>query len=182
MNSSSRTARLSFSALVLLAYATTSCLEAAPVLAIARSGSSDVTISWFGESGISYQLQSNTNLAAWTDLGGPVTGANATVTVTVTMSAKPKAFFRLKPPPADVITAVFVPASGVFTVTGGNNDNAITVSRDAVGILRVNGGAVTITGGTPSVANTVRIDLFGRAGDDQLVLDESNGALPAARV
>jgi Ca2+-binding RTX toxin-like protein len=157
-------------------------MEAAPVLTIAKSGTSDVIVSWFGESGVPYQLQNNTNLGAWADLGTSITGANATVNVTVSMTGKPKAFFRLKPLPDDVITAVFAPATGVVTVTGGNNDNVITVSRNAAGDLLVNGGAVVITGGSPTVANTSRIDIFGHPGDDQITLDESLGALPAARL
>src|SRR3954453_8763243 len=43
---------------------------------------------------------------------------------------------------------------GVLTVTGDNGNNAITVSRDLAGTLFVNGGAVAISGGTPTVANT----------------------------
>src|SRR4051812_49157387 len=43
------------------------------------------------------------------------------------------------------VTAAF--AGGVLTVTGDNNANAITVSRDAAGPLLVNSGAVAIGGG-----------------------------------
>ena len=37
-----------------------------------------------------------------------------------------------------------------------------------------------VTGGTPTVANTTSIELFGLGGDDKLALDETNGALPKA--
>src|SRR4029079_5274060 len=45
-----------------------------------------------------------------------------------------------------------------------------------------NGGAVSIHGGTPTVANTFLIDVFGQAGNDQISLDETNGTLPAANL
>jgi Ca2+-binding RTX toxin-like protein len=69
---------------------------------------------------------------------------------------------------------------GVLTVIGDANDNAITVSRDAAGTILVNGGAIAVLGGTPTVANTRSINLLGQGGNDTLTLDEANGALPAA--
>ncbi len=64
------------------------------------------------------------------------------------------------------VTAVFVPPVGVLTVFGDAQDNNITLSRDAAGKILVNGGAVTIFGGTPTVANTASISVFGEAGND----------------
>ncbi len=58
----------------------------------------------------------------------------------------------------------------------------ITVSRDAAGNLRINNGTVMISGGTPTVANTTLIKIFGGEGNDTLALDETNGALPAANL
>ena len=52
------------------------------------------------------------------------------------------------------VSSTFVPATGVLTTTGDNLDNAITTSRNAAGNILVNGGAVAIQGGTPTVANT----------------------------
>ena len=37
-------------------------------------------------------------------------------------------------------------------------------------------------GGTPTVANTSLIQVFGQAGNDNLALDETNGALPRANL
>lgn len=71
---------------------------------------------------------------------------------------------------------------GVLTVIGDNQDNTITVSRDAAGALVVNGGAITIKGGAPTVASTKLIQMFGAAGNDTLSLDETNGALPRANL
>jgi Ca2+-binding RTX toxin-like protein len=77
-------------------------------------------------------------------------------------------------------TASFLPNTGQLTVLGDALKNKVTVSRDAAGKILVNGGAVTVLGGTPTVANTSLIEVFGQGGDDTIALDESNGALPAA--
>src|SRR4051812_42683910 len=76
------------------------------------------------------------------------------------------------------ITAVSL--GGLLTVLGDNNPNAITVSRDAAGKLLVNGGDVKVIGGTPTVANTSLIAVFGLGGNDTITLSEVNGALPKA--
>jgi Ca2+-binding RTX toxin-like protein len=92
---------------------------------------------------------------------------------------------------AGVIAAAAVPASaattatfssGVLTVTGDSTANSITITRDAAGRILVNGGAIAVVGGTPTVANTSQIRVFGLAGNDQLALSDVNGALPAARM
>jgi Ca2+-binding RTX toxin-like protein len=76
------------------------------------------------------------------------------------------------------VTGTF--GNGVLTVTGDSLDNNITVSRNAAGQILVNGGAVSVVGGTPTVANTARISVFGLGGNDVLTLSEVNGALPLA--
>ncbi len=73
-------------------------------------------------------------------------------------------------------------AGGVLTVRGDSADNAITVSRNAAGGILVNGGAIAIAGGTPTVADTTTIAVFGQGGNDVLTLDEANGALPRAEL
>jgi Ca2+-binding RTX toxin-like protein len=73
-------------------------------------------------------------------------------------------------------------AAGILTVRGDAADNAITVSRNAAGTILVNGGAISVTGGTPTVANTTRISVFGLGGNDVITLDEANGALPHAEL
>jgi Ca2+-binding RTX toxin-like protein len=79
------------------------------------------------------------------------------------------------------VTASFSPA-GVLTVFGDNLNNTIDISRDAAGKILVNGGAVSVLGGTSTVANTSLIQIFGQAGNDQISLNETNGALPAANL
>lgn len=151
-------------------------------LSIQRSGASEVQISWFAVSGLSYQLQTNTDLAsAWVDFDDPILGTGSTVSVPASTAGNPRRFFRLEPPPPDVITAVFSPATGILTITGGGLANTILISRDS-GLLRINGGGVPITGGSPTVTNTTRIDVLGREGDDEIALDERTGPLPPARV
>lgn len=78
------------------------------------------------------------------------------------------------------ISAFFSPTFGTLSIFGDNLDNTATISRDAAGTILVNGGAVTIAGGTPTATNTTTIQAFGLGGDDSIILDESNGALPRA--
>ncbi len=64
---------------------------------------------------------------------------------------------------AGILAATTVPANaavtstftgGVLSVNGDSLDNNIAVSRNAAGRILVNGGAVSVVGGTPTVANT----------------------------
>src|SRR4051812_30948235 len=81
-------------------------------------------------------------------------------------------------PASAAVTATF--ANGTLSVFGDGANNTITISRDAAGRILVNGGAVTVRGGTATVANTSLIQVFGLVGNDTLALNEANGALPAA--
>src|SRR3954454_4140892 len=80
------------------------------------------------------------------------------------------------------VTASFSPSAGMLTVFGDAANNSITISRDAAGKILVNGGAVTVSGGTATVANTSLIQVFGQSGQDVITLSEANGALPAAHL
>jgi Ca2+-binding RTX toxin-like protein len=80
------------------------------------------------------------------------------------------------------ITASFSPTPGILTEIGDALDNVITTSRNAAGNILVNGGAVAVQGGTPTVANTTLINAFGQGGNDTIAMDETNGALPAAQL
>jgi Ca2+-binding RTX toxin-like protein len=80
------------------------------------------------------------------------------------------------------VTATFSAAQGVLTVIGDARDNTIVVSRDAAGAILVDGGAVAVRGGRATVANTSLIQMFGLGGNDNLDLDETNGALPNANI
>src|SRR4051812_25885915 len=80
------------------------------------------------------------------------------------------------------VTSTFTPSAGILSTFGDSLNNNITVSRDAAGKLLVNGGAVKVLGGTPTVANTSLIQVFGQAGNDTITLNEANGALPRANL
>jgi Ca2+-binding RTX toxin-like protein len=83
-------------------------------------------------------------------------------------------------PASAAVTSSF--SNGVLTVTGDSLDNNITVSRNAAGNILVNGGAVNVIGGPPTVANTAEIKVFGLGGNDVLTISETNGALPRAQL
>jgi Ca2+-binding RTX toxin-like protein len=92
---------------------------------------------------------------------------------------------------AGVIAGTAVPASaattatfnaGGLTVNGDALNNTITISRDAAGRILVNGGAVAVVGGTPTVANTSQVTVSGLGGQDVISLSEANGALPRANL
>ena len=80
------------------------------------------------------------------------------------------------------VTASFLPSTGVLAVLGDSQSNTIVISRDAAGKILVNGGAVAVQSGSPTVANTAIIQVFGLAGDDRLSLNETSGPLGAARL
>ena len=80
------------------------------------------------------------------------------------------------------VTGTFSPGTGVLTLIGDNNANNMTLSRNAAGKILANGGAVQILGGTPTVANTSLIQVFGLGGNDIITLNETNGALPRANL
>lgn len=97
-----------------------------------------------------------------------------------TASRRPMQFEQLSERLTPAVTAFF--SGATLTVLGDNLDNNIEISRNAAGNLLVNGGAVSVAGGTATVANTIQILLFGQGGNDTLALNEANGALPQARL
>jgi Ca2+-binding RTX toxin-like protein len=80
------------------------------------------------------------------------------------------------------VTATFSAAQGVLTVIGDAQDNTVAVSRNAAGSILVDSGAVKVLGGSATVANTKLIQLFGQDGNDNLSLNETNGAMPNANI
>jgi Ca2+-binding RTX toxin-like protein len=154
-----------------------------PSLNLAISGNNDsAVLTWFGENGVPYQLESSPDLATWTNLGPVRFGAGSVISVTQPIAGQSQGFFRLKRLSAGPITAVFNPTTGVLTINGTDVADTIVVSRNAAGAILVNNGTVAISGGTATVANTSLIQIFGKDGDDQLSLDESSGAMPAANI
>ncbi len=80
------------------------------------------------------------------------------------------------------VTGSFSSSSGVLSVFGDAQSNTIDISRNAAGTLLINGGAVNVVGGTPTVANTSLIQVFGLGGSDVITLNETSGALPRANL
>jgi len=78
------------------------------------------------------------------------------------------------------VTADFL--NGVLNARGNALDNNLVFSRNAAGTILVNGGAVAVKGGTPTVANTSLISASGLGGNDVMTLNEANGALPRANL
>jgi Ca2+-binding RTX toxin-like protein len=71
-------------------------------------------------------------------------------------------------------------ATAGLTAVGDTLDNTIVTSRDAAGTILINAGAVPVSNGPATVANTTGIQAFGLDGNDTISIDETNGALPAA--
>ncbi len=80
------------------------------------------------------------------------------------------------------VTGVFTPGSGTLSVFGDALNNTIDLSRNAAGKILINGGAVPVSGGTPTVANTALMQVFGQGGNDIITLNEAQGALPRANL
>ena len=149
------------------------------------TGARGTVLRWWGKESVTYQVERSTDFANWTEAGPVIVGADDWATVTMPTVGAGQGFFRVK----DLVmaaesggTVVAFFTGGILTVVGGGGDDQIIVSRDAAGELLVNSGAVAITGGTPTVANTTKIQVFGRSGNDMLALDEANGALPKAEL
>ena len=80
----------------------------------------------------------------------------------------------------NAVSGTYSGITQLLTISGDQQDNVINISRATNGDILVNNGEVTIQGGTPNVNNTTTIFLLGLAGNDQLALNEFNGALPKA--
>src|SRR5215469_2536638 len=74
-------------------------------------------------------------------------------------------------------TATFLPNVGQLSVIGDALANDVTVSRDAAGNILVDGGAVPVIGGQPTVANTTEIEVFGQGGNDTMIGGSGNDEL-----
>ena len=76
--------------------------------------------------------------------------------------------------------------TGLLSVTADNGGDDITVTRDAAGQILINGGAVSVQEGQPTLANTTRIDVVGGNGNDTISLDNvappAGQALPTAHL
>jgi hypothetical protein len=69
-------------------------------------------------------------------------------------------------------TASLFAGIGTLTEIGDAVDNSIVTSRDAIGNILVNCGAVTVLGHHPTVANTSLIQVLGQNGNDIISLED----------
>jgi Ca2+-binding RTX toxin-like protein len=111
----------------------------------------------------------------------PPPGVTAQIKIIMFDAARERAEATLPLPLAQPLSAIFDPASGVLTILGDDNNNTLVVGSDLTGNILVNGGAIPIVGGTPTVLNTTLIRAFGLRGDDIISANEVNGPLPAVR-
>lgn len=148
-----------------------------------RRTNQNVVMNWFASNGVPYQLERSSTLTQWLNAGSVVTGKGGLFFVTNATGGSARGYYRVKRlQPTQIITASFDAGSGTLNIIGDAQNNTIEVSRNAAGNILVNAGAIAIQGGTPTVANTVLIQIFGRDGDDVLSLNEANGALPRANL
>jgi Ca2+-binding RTX toxin-like protein len=80
------------------------------------------------------------------------------------------------------VNGVFMPGTGILSVFGDGRGNSVKISRNASDEIVVNDGATPILGGTPTIANTSLMSVFGLGGHDTITLDETNGPLPRANL
>ena len=80
------------------------------------------------------------------------------------------------------IRATFQPNSKTLALFGDDRSNALVITSDQDGHILANDGGISIRGGVPTTGNTALITASGGDGDDRIILDETNGALPAARL
>jgi Ca2+-binding RTX toxin-like protein len=78
------------------------------------------------------------------------------------------------------MTASFDPDTGILTIIGSSGDDTIKVGATTSGNIRINGGRVPITGGTPTLGNTTELRIFGEGGNDTISI--INSALPGAEI
>lgn len=144
----------------------------------------NMLVSWFGVKPVPYQVEFSSDLTTWANLGSVMTGSGALLTLIDPVAGHTRKFYRVGRVVPAHNTASFNPSTGLLTIVGDDQDNIIVVSRNAAGnILVTNSGVgMLISGGTPTVANNALIQIFGRAGNDQLSLNEANGALPTVQM
>ena len=74
------------------------------------------------------------------------------------------------------IKASFIPGTACCSDRRQPRQHHHRPAATRLGNILINGGAISIDGGQPTVANTTEIEVFGGNGNDTISLD--NGALP----
>ena len=136
-----------------------------------------VILSWSTASGVSYQLESSTDLTAWANKGPQLIGTGASLNLTNPVAPGTTEFYRIgRVFAAAKGTALFNPGTGLLTVVGDDLGRTIVVGRDPVGTILVTiaGAQVPISGGAPTVFNTSLVQVLGGAGNDQIMVDPAS--------
>ncbi len=138
----------------------------------------NIVLSWAGANAVPYQVQESSAFTGWINVSPVMTGNGSLLSFTGSVSAQSSGFFRVQRVfPAAPGSATFNPATGLLTIVCDLTHNIITVGNDGAGNIVVTGIGTPITGGVPTVANTVLIQVLGSAGNDQITL--GNGLPPA---
>jgi T5SS/PEP-CTERM-associated repeat protein len=66
-----------------------------PLLTLTAEGAQG-RVTWTGVAGVTYQPQTSTDLVAWTDLAGPLPGADSPLSFTFPTTPDPKRFYRVR--------------------------------------------------------------------------------------
>ena len=139
-----------------------------------------IVVSWGGIAAVPYQVEASSNLVVWTDASPVMTGSGSQLSFTNSILGQGRVFLRVKRVfPAAPGSASFNPATGLLTVVGDCAHNVINVANDGTGAILVNNGAIPVTGGVATTANTVLIQILGSPCDDQISVGNS---LPAAHI
>ena len=97
-------------------------------------------------------------------------------------SAEHSAFEQLGERIALSVTRRFLPAPASCPSSATRRTTTSSSAATPPATSSSTAGPFPIQGGAPTVANTALIQVFGQAGNDQISLDETNGALPAANL
>ena len=81
--------------------ASNSSINPVPIPVTFTTTATNLTLSWTGVSGMTYQVEYKTDLASttWTPLGNPVAGTGATLSFSYDFTQSPQRFYRLKASP-----------------------------------------------------------------------------------
>ncbi len=138
-----------------------------------RTGQS-LILSWASAEAVSYQIEVSSTLITWTNVSPVMTGTELPLSFTNSMIGQSRQLFRVKRVfPAAPGSAVFNPVTSLLTIVGDALHPVINVANDGAGVILVNGGAIPVTGGVATVANTVLIQVLGSTGSDQLTVGNS---------
>src|SRR5262249_10938493 len=138
----------------------------------------NVAVIWTGANGVPYQVQTSPDLTSWFNFGPALTGTGGQLSLTNSAVDQGRQFFRVNRIfPAAPGSATFNPVTARLTIVCDALHTNINVANDGTGVIVINGGAIPVTGGTPTTANTVLIQILGSPGDDQLTV--GNGLAPA---